>query len=219
MPFSLQSLNSKRLRQLSLAVTIAYPIVLHLTLIQGLGQRGVALLLIVSSLHAAVSLLLQHYRNAIVPSGVALLAITSLVYGNHYALYLPPLLIYGLLLWLFGRTLLPGREAFISRMARIVFDDQSIETSDYTHKITWLWSLFFLTMLLVSLYLTLFASLEHWSLFTNIINYLLLVVLALLEYSYRLWRFRRWPSWQSVRRLTDRTRLAEWLRGTAIRWL
>ncbi len=212
-----RSLYSNCLRWLSIAVTVAYPIALHLTLIQGLGQWGVVLLLMVTSLHASISLLLQHYRNAVLPTGVALLAASGLIYGNYYALYLPPLLIYGVLLWFFGRTLLPGREALISRMARVVFDDQSIEIRDYTYRITWLWSLFFLTMWLVSLYLTLFAPLELWSLFTNIINYLLLGALALLEYGYRLWRFRRWPSWQSFSRLTDRTRITEWLKCATIR--
>lgn len=198
------------MRRLPLLIAIAYPVGLHLLLVADEMRAGLWLLLGVATSHALLNLS-RGGRPLWLPLSLIGVALWSLSQDTPLALYLLPLAIYAGLLGWFGSSLLPGREPLLSRMARVVFDDASTETRDYTRRVTWLWSGLFLGMLLFTGWLTLYAGLETWSLFANIINYLITAGVALLEYSYRLWRFRRWPTRERLRRLVDPQRIGEWL--------
>ncbi len=96
-----------------------------------------------------------------------------------------PLFIYTMLLWRFARTLLPQQEPLVTRFARVIYGDNTPEVTHYTRKVTWLWSVFFLAMLLESTSLTLYARPATASLFFNIFNYLFVAGMFLLEGIYR----------------------------------
>lgn len=108
----------------------------------------------------------------------------SFAYGvPHAAAYL-------FLLVLFGRSLVPGREALITGFARRLRGGLSPELVSYTRRVTWAWCLFFAANLAASALLYHFASLSAWSLFVNVLNFPLLILMFVAEY---LWRILRYP--------------------------
>lgn len=104
---------------------------------------------------------------------------------------LPSILIYGTLLWMFARTLAPGREALVTSLARHVHGTLPDEITAYTRQVTWAWCVFFGSMALTSLLLFVFASLPAWSLFVNVLSLPLIAAMFVAEYVYRVLRYRR----------------------------
>lgn len=111
---------------------------------------------------------------------------------------LSPAIIFGLphfvtnlfLMWFFARTLKDGREALITSIARRVHGSLTPEIEIYTRHVTIMWSLFFLAQLVISLGLSIFAPVEVWSVFINILNGPLIILMFVGEYCYRVLRYR-----------------------------
>jgi uncharacterized membrane protein len=106
---------------------------------------------------------------------------------------LPQVLGYLGLLWFFGRTLVSGREALITRFARFIHGEIPPEIERYTRQITILWCGFFVSMLVVSVSLFTLVSTDAWLFFANVLNMPLLVGVFIAEYVYRSFRFPDWP--------------------------
>lgn len=193
----------------------SYPPAVHFTLVA--EQQGLALwLLITLSGSQLLTLLLTPGSNRaalLIPVGVLGFCLYSLSQHTIIALYLPPILISSTLLWYFSRTLRQGHEPLITTLARKVFGEQDPEVLVYTRRVTQIWSLFFLVMLLECLLLALFAPVEVWSLFANLLNYVFIALLFMLEFTYRRMRFaqRSSPS-ELLQQLRD-TNWPELLRG------
>lgn len=94
---------------------------------------------------------------------------------------IPHTLAYSALLTMFGVTLLPGREPVITALARKMHDTLSGEMVRYTRGVTWAWSCFFAAQLLTSLALFLLAPIAAWSLFVNVLNLPLIVLMFAAE--------------------------------------
>jgi uncharacterized membrane protein len=100
-------------------------------------------------------------------------------YGiSHAAIYL-------FLLWLFGHTLMPGKEPLITRLARRVHGVLQPDLQTYTRRLTVAWCGFFAAQLAVSALLSEFASPGSWSFFVNLMNFPLLALMFTGEYFYR----------------------------------
>jgi len=97
------------------------------------------------------------------------------------------------LLWYFGRTLRAGREPLITRLARTVHGTLPPGTAEYTRGVTVAWSAFFAGQILVSGLLLAFAPLEYWSLFVNVLNTPLVVLMFACDQTARAIRFRGQP--------------------------
>lgn len=97
------------------------------------------------------------------------------------------------LLWLFGRTLLRGREPLISQISRHINGHLRPEIADYTRHVTIAWCIFFLMQVVISLLLYIFAPLAVWSLFINVLNLPLLILMFVGEKAYRTARFPNHP--------------------------
>lgn len=108
-------------------------------------------------------------------------------------LAVPHAVIYLSLLWLFGRTLAPGREPLVTSVARRVHGALAPEIDAYTRRVTLAWCVFFLGQIAVSCLLFALAPLETWSFFANILNLPLLVVMFVAEYGYRVMRYPDHP--------------------------
>ena len=93
------------------------------------------------------------------------------------------------LLWLFGRSLVFGREAVLTRFARFVHGEISVARERYTRQITVYWCIFFAGMAITSVFLFVFVSTDAWLLFANVLNLPLLVCAFVVEYVYRSIRF------------------------------
>jgi uncharacterized membrane protein len=97
------------------------------------------------------------------------------------------------LFWLFGRTLLAGREPLISQISRRINGELRAEVADYTRHVTIAWCVFFALQVITSLLLYAFAPLAAWSFFINILNLPLLILMFVGEKTYRTVRFPNHP--------------------------
>jgi uncharacterized membrane protein len=114
--------------------------------------------------------------------------ILYLAWSTHSAgalLLLPPVLINLLLAVVFGSTLLPGATPLITQFSRIMKGTLDAKALRYTRRVTLAWVVFFTLMTLESVLLALYAPPWVWSLFTNFLNYLFLLLFFLAEYGLR----------------------------------
>ena len=177
------------------AVVIAYQVLVYVLIVYhpdgGLGEGLMAAPLLV----VAGCLLGRTRRGRIL---LALLTVASVIgfllwraFGASLALLypVPYLSVYLFLLWLFGRTLVPGSQALITRLATHVHGELPAEIARYTRRVTWAWCVFFAAMALTSMLLFLLEPLPVWSVFNNLLNLPLVVAMYLGEYAWRLWRY------------------------------
>jgi uncharacterized membrane protein len=101
----------------------------------------------------------------------------------------PHIAIYLLLLVFFARTLRPGCEPLVTRIARHEHGTLPADIERYTRHVTLAWCAFFAGMVLASVLLFAFAPLPVWSWFANVLNVPLLLLMFLVEYAVRLLRF------------------------------
>lgn len=178
----------------TLFVSVGYPIALHITILLKKPVIGFMVMLAVLAIH--LTLIIIRLKKDIftkVYFGMAMLALFSLLvyvartFGPAYPLFIPPLVINAFLFVLFVRTLLPGHTPLISSISKAMHGKLPPELGGYTRKLTLIWALFFAVMFLESLLLSIFAPLEVWSLFTNILNYIFILLLVVGEYIFRIY--------------------------------
>ena len=132
-------------------------------------------------------------KDKVVWSVWALIVFASLLLGSYdialYVLYLPPVLLPLLFFAVFFYSLMPGREPLVTDIGEKARGPLSAEMRDYTRKVTQLWAVMFLLVLLLGIGLPIWATDFVWSLFTNFINYFLIGVLFIGEYIFRKQRF------------------------------
>lgn len=131
---------------------------------------------------------------ALLAAGVMMFALEQQAQWGLAAAYsVPHAAIYLSLLGLFARTLRPGHEPLVTRLARRVHGTLPPELRAYTRRVTGAWCAFFAAQILVSALLLRFASPGHWSLFVNVLNFPLLALMFSGEYIYRRVRHRAFP--------------------------
>lgn len=106
---------------------------------------------------------------------------------------LPHAAAYLFMLWLFGRTLLRGREPIITRIARRVRGTLAPEMETYTRKLTAAWCVFFAGQLAASALLLGLGSVERWSFFVSVLNFPLVALMFLGDWLYRVVRYPHLP--------------------------
>ena len=84
----------------------------------------------------------------------------SLYVAQHVA-------IHAALATVFALTLLPGREALITALARRVHGQLTPDMASYSRKVTIAWAVYFVAMAAISVVLFTFASFELWAAFAN----------------------------------------------------
>lgn len=100
-------------------------------------------------------------------------------------LRIPPVIICFAFAWIFGRSLLTGRVALISSIGERMRGELPEPVAHYGHRLTVVWTLFFVVLALECILLGLSASPFWWSLVTNYINYALIAPLFVIEYPIR----------------------------------
>jgi len=81
----------------------------------------------------------------------------------------------------FGRTLLPGREPLVTGLARLIHEHMTPVLLRYTRQVTVAWTLFFLGSAALSVLLFLWAPIEAWSVFANILSLPLVALMFVVE--------------------------------------
>ena len=201
-------------RQVTTALSFAYPVLAHFAVARNSAGLTIAAL----ALLAAISLLPGLARGA----ATAWLAV-PIVGGVCWwlsgidqpllPLYLPPIIVPAFLACVFGNTLRPGRTPLISQLIRLLQapgdDEPESAVWSYARRLTAAWTAFFIALATFNLLLAALAvpdgllrasidpplavSHELWSLFTNLIDYLLVAAFFVIEYAYRRHRFPRQP--------------------------
>jgi uncharacterized membrane protein len=177
------------------AVLIGYPLLVHLT-VSARPDGSLGEWLMAAPLIALLVWFLSRSRQG----WIGLLALGAVAFVGWWAWRAAgasPTIVYPLthvsvylfLLWYFGRTLRPGNEALITRLATYVHGALPDEIKGYTRRATWAWCLFFAGMALVSVLLFALAPLATWSLFANVLNLPLVAAMYLGEYAYRRLRY------------------------------
>lgn len=108
----------------------------------------------------------------------------------YFIMYAPPLVAFAFMAHFFYRTLRPGSEPLITRIARKEHPDLPLDMERHTRMLTWLWSVCFMFLFAVSLLLALVLVPDAWSRWVNGLGYILPASLFLGEYAYRHYRFR-----------------------------
>jgi uncharacterized membrane protein len=202
-------------RPVTTALSFAYPVLAHFAIARNSAGLTIAAL----TLLAAVSLLPGLARGALgawlaVPLVGAASWWLSSVEQPVLALYLPPIVVPAFLAGVFGNTLRSGRTPLISQLIRLLQapgdDEPESAVWVYARRLTAVWTAMFVALATFNLLLAAFVepdgllrasgiepgialSHEVWSLFTNLLEYLLVAAFFVIEYAYRRQRFPRQP--------------------------
>lgn len=118
--------------------------------------------------------------------GVLLLA--AAFFANSYFIWLLPSLAYLWLMVLFGHTLwIPP--SLCERFVRLIYPDFMPGMVEYLRELTWVWTLFFAVNAVLSALLALIEGQQLWALYTGLLVYVFMAVLAVGEWFYRQRRF------------------------------
>lgn len=180
---------------LTLAV-FAYPFVVHFSVISGHPEWSVALLLLILSLGSGLRFC----------SGCRLWLLLVLVFGWIFLFAFPgdgwnivplmmPSLVFGVLAWLFARSLLGDNVPAVTRFARALRDTTTPQVEHYTRMATIAWAFFFSFMVLQAALLALFAPVHLWSLLVNFISYGMILLMFFAEYLFRRIYLHREPQY------------------------
>ncbi len=177
------------------AAVIAYQVLVYRMIVEqpdgGLGEG----LMVAPLLVVAGCVLGRSRRGRVLLAVLAVIGVFGFLlwraFGASPALFypVPYVTVYLFLLWLFGRTLRPDRQALVTRLATHVHGELPADIARYTRRVTWAWCVFFAAMAMTSMLLFLLEPLPIWSVFNNLLNLPLVVAMYLGEYAWRLWRY------------------------------
>lgn len=185
---------------------VCYPILVHVFVVQETPRAALAVLIVVSATLLLLHVALRRQGGSpfwiLLYGLLALAGLLSLVGGRVLALFLPQVIINLSLALMFGSTLRTGRTPLIERFMRRQYGDAMHPVLvSYARRLTWIWTLFLVAMALISVGLALFGTLKAWSLFTNIVNYLLVAILFVAQFIYARLHYRVHATrglWQSM---------------------
>lgn len=193
------------MRPFAVGVCCAYPALNHAAAV--LNEPRWAALGIALVIWAFATGWLSALVATFVAASTLALVLWLAAYFPGMLLYVPPVAINLALCTVFARTLRRGREPLVSHFARIGRGGQlAPDLARYTRNLTRAWAGFFVLMAAISATLAVTGPLAAWSLFSNILNYLLVVLFFVLEYVYRRVRYRHHAHispWQMICRLRN----------------
>jgi len=184
---------------LAVAGVAAYQVLVHFGVTSSTADPVRAALLMAPMAAVGCWILLRSRHRLLWLAILAAAAGTALLLGygtglGKTALYgVPHAAAYLFMLWLFGRTLLPGREAIITRLARHTRGTLPPAMERYTRNLTFAWCVFFAAQLAGSGLLLRYGSIESWSLFINVLSFPLVALMFAGDYLYRVIRYRDSP--------------------------
>lgn len=195
-------------RLLPVALALAFPVLAHASAVTAsleLATAAVACLLILVCLPLRAKPLLAITVFAV---GAILLAVLHASGHAHLPLMLPPVLFNLAVGLYFARSLAPGRMPLIERIVRALNNGQvhDPDVPAYARAWTRAWAVILLALAAINAVLALLAEpkglllslgltppvsvpLELWSLFANLLNYLIVAIVFVGEYVYRSRRF------------------------------
>lgn len=176
----------------SVLVVIAYCIALHLLIADRSMPRVALAFALAPWAVASVSLCAKRRRYGLLPIAAVVVGLVVWRFGDALAarvdrvVYLENLAFNLFLALVFAITLRPGREAFVTRLARGVRGGEMPDAIvPYTRAVTAAWALYFVAIAAVSTFLFLAQAREVWSLFINVLVWPLTAAMFVIEYAVR----------------------------------
>ncbi|MGB1199941.1 MAG: hypothetical protein ACPG5R_00170 [Cognaticolwellia aestuarii] len=114
----------------------------------------------------------------------AVLLATSAIFDINAGIYLYPILVNLVLLAVFGYSLIK-KPSIVEVFARMQEPELPQQAVAYTEKVTQVWCLFFIVNASISAYTAYFTSLATWTLYNGLIAYILMALVAGIEYVIR----------------------------------
>lgn len=198
---------------------IFYPVFVHVLIMLEVPVVAVLGLVITSLVYFYTLLQMrQTLRTRLAWIGMyamlAIVGVINLLTHTVYALYLPPVFINLGLMVLFTMTLRGDSMPLVERLMRMEYPNSDLPKPliGYARNLTRVWVAFFAGIVLISIILAVTAPLEIWSLFTNILSYVFAILLVLVQYAYRAWRYREhglfmpWDTLRLMMRISPRDR-------------
>lgn len=165
----------------------SYPVIVHLSIYMGHTVWAAYFLALLFAFPILFSLVQKRRPNWL----VLLLAFYSIFVfwlarsQAETLLFVQPIIINSLLFLLFISTLFGNSVPLISRLTKIIKPGAADVVLEYCRWVTWAWALFFLAMAILSWFVAIYASLEIWSWFTNVLTYILTGLMFIAEYIVR----------------------------------
>jgi len=177
---------------LSVLVFIAYPVWVHVAVVMGLPMWGAVAL---PAFYLAQRLLSVDSWRLPLTDWIIFAVLTAAVgvgwsFGRYTVIYVPPVVITGMIFLAFARTLIGEGPPLATRLARAM-GGTTPEVERYTRRVTWVWTLLLGAMLAETIVLPAVASDAVWSLFCNLLNYIAIAGFMIGELVYRKTRFQR----------------------------
>jgi len=176
-----------------LAVLIGYSLLAHFTL-QHKAYASFGVLIAMLPLLLMCIVLAYKAKNRLLSFGLLLLLsplfwLLWSFFKQHYEwiYWLVHESLQVVLLITFAHTLMPKKQPLCAQFAKMVHGSLSPTLASYTRKITIVWSLFFLTVILISSWLFFFYPIKIWSIFSNFIYLPLVALVFIIEYIVRFW--------------------------------
>lgn len=174
-------------------LSCAWPLSLHTAILMDAADWAPWLTALAAALAALLWALAVHRLYVMFfAAGIIVFLAALVVTAPMILLFAPPVIINLVLAVIFGMSLLAQRTPVISVFARLEQGELPADLTRYTRQLTWIWTIFFVTMAVTAIILALFGPVKSWSFFTNVVNYMLVVLLFVGEFLYRRRRFRHY---------------------------
>ncbi|HUQ28983.1 MAG TPA: hypothetical protein VM051_10335 [Usitatibacter sp.] len=185
----------------TVVASVAFAVAAHFAIVEGLTAQAGALL----SLVPLGFLLLWLARRSSRPQAVVVLVIVAAIIAwlefPVLKAHFPSLFFVEhaggqlILAFVFGSTLVGGREPLVTRFAMLVHGELPAGVARYTRHVTVAWTVFFCVLFTLSCALYLGGFIAAWSLLANILSPVLVCAMFAVEY---IVRYRVFPDWERV---------------------
>ncbi len=185
----------------AVVVSIAFAIAAHFAIVHGLDDQSGALLSLVPVAFLVTWLVRRSPRPQLALVAATLAAAAAWLAFPALKSWFPNLFFVEhagaqlVLAFVFGRTLLKGREPLVARFAHMVHGHLPPEVARYCRAVTVAWTAFFCVLFVLSCTLYLCGFLAAWSILANILSPILVGAMFAVEYVVR---YRVLPDWERV---------------------
>jgi len=181
------------LRRSVLLLLCAWPVALHYSILFAPPEWPARVNATAAGLGVLVASIAAGSLSAwILAAAIFALLVCVFVFSPQVLLFAPPVLINGTLAAVFAASLRSGRQPLIGVFASFEHDTLPPDLAQHARLITWCWALLLATIAIIALALAVWSTRETWSLFVNVVGYVLIGILFAGEYVYRRIRYRHY---------------------------
>ncbi len=176
---------------MQIALFLAYPASVHAGVLLGLPQFKVMAIVFLAAAVFYRGLIKINSRAWLGFTGVSIAAVViGILADPMYLLFVPPVAVPLLISWGFIRTLLPGQVPLVTDIGERARGPLSDAMKRYTRGVTLMWAVSLVIMGCWAILIPIFGTIDLWSIFTNIVNQVLVASLFFGEFVYRKMKFQ-----------------------------